>query len=114
MPFTYFEFVDLTSNDIEKCTGTGCSGYSGKQTLTRNGHTCQDWSSDTPHAHDLNSYTGNTCRSASNNIVGIWCYTTQTGEFWRFDYCDPIYYKYLFKKCTTALPLVATTENVEW
>ena len=70
--------------------------YSGTVSVTNNGHTCQAWSSQTPHSHIFNddgwfpddgSVTAarNYCRSIWDHAIP-WCYTTHPDISW--GYCD--------------------------
>eukprot|EP01006_Ploeotia_vitrea_P033245 TRINITY_DN65365_c0_g1_i1.p1 TRINITY_DN65365_c0_g1~~TRINITY_DN65365_c0_g1_i1.p1 ORF type:complete len:434 (+),score=41.73 TRINITY_DN65365_c0_g1_i1:84-1385(+) len=70
----------------EKYVGDG-EGYTGKQTKTRSGKTCQRWDSQTPHSHSFDSLPENYCRNPDEED-SIWCYTTDPEDRW--DYCDPI------------------------
>merc|ERR1712150_86147 len=79
----------------ERLTGGGDAGYRGCQTKTRNGRTCQKWSSQAPHTHSRtpSKYTGkglgdhNFCRNPDGADT-IWCYTTDPAV--RYEYCDPL------------------------
>ncbi|CAG0901581.1 unnamed protein product, partial [Cyprideis torosa] len=70
-------------------------GYSGAQTKTENGRTCQRWDVDYPHSHAFNEdelfpedggKTGaqNFCRNPEKNGAP-WCYTTDS--LTRYEYC---------------------------
>ena len=65
--------------------------------MTRTGRICQDWHSQTPHAHTRtpeahpeDGLVGNKCRNPHDAKVdeSIWCYTTDPDKKW--EYCDPI------------------------
>jgi len=72
--------------------------YRGDVSVTEGGITCQAWSSQFPHTHDITTenYPGkgisggndNKCRNP-NNQAKAWCYTTDPGTVW--DYCDVPY-----------------------
>jgi len=78
----------------ETLSGNGES-YRGCQSMTRNGNTCQKWSSQSPHGHSRtpNHYPGkglgshNYCRNPDNEPT-IWCYTTDPAIRWEF--CDSL------------------------
>lgn len=62
--------------------------YFGCQTQTRLGKTCQVWSSQSPHKHDLLVQENhNYCRNPGREPY-IWCFTTDPA--FRFDICDPV------------------------
>jgi len=79
----------------EELAGANGADYVGCQSKTRNGHTCQMWSSQVPHAHTrTEAYypeghlgTHNNCRNPDGDAEGIWCYTTDPDV--PFDHCDP-------------------------
>lgn len=68
--------------------------YRGTQSVTRSGKTCQEWTSQSPHAHSRtpanypSSGLGahNQCRNPDGDST-IWCYTLDPDS--RFEYCDP-------------------------
>ena len=81
----------------EKCSGTNCTGYRGKQTLTKGGYTCQRWDSQSPHDHEYSPKqypdgdldNNNYCRNPNTDTAhNIWCYTTDSNKRW--EYCEPI------------------------
>ncbi|ABO96141.1 predicted protein, partial [Ostreococcus lucimarinus CCE9901] len=69
-------------------------GYRGCQTRTRNGRTCQQWDSQSPHGHSRRNCAKGSCGRGNNycrNPDGeptIWCYTTNRNVRW--EYCDPL------------------------
>ena len=60
--------------------------YQGSASTTRNGNTCQNWSSQSPQEHDL-AHVGNhnKCRNPDGEEA-VWCYTTDQQHRW--EYCD--------------------------
>jgi hypothetical protein len=75
------------------------TNYTGCQTMSKTGRTCQPWSSQTPHSHSANEsmYPGfdlgdhNYCRNPDHpRFLGSapWCYTTDPETRW--EYCEPI------------------------
>eukprot|EP00118_Oscarella_pearsei_P001668 m.8077 g.8077 ORF g.8077 m.8077 type:complete len:572 (+) comp20310_c0_seq2:258-1973(+) len=78
-------------------TGHGMD-YSGKISVTKSGVSCQQWSSQYPHAHLTKvNLEGNTCRNPSGQRTQPWCYTTDVNIRW--EYCD-------LPKCeTTTVPV---------
>ncbi|XP_078578580.1 uncharacterized protein LOC144863351 isoform X2 [Branchiostoma floridae x Branchiostoma japonicum] len=82
------EVQDLIKDAGECYTGKGTS-YRGTTTLTWSGHTCQAWSSQTPHSHSYTpekypnaGLTNNYCRNPSKSDAP-WCYTTSSKR-WAF------------------------------
>ena len=86
---------------IEKTNPEGLFGakatkYTGKQTKTRSGKTCQAWNSQSPHKHESANpenqgdipLVENFCRNPMGKFSNIWCYTTVPKKTW--EYCDPI------------------------
>ena len=74
------------------------TNYTGCQTMSKTGRTCQPWSSQTPHSHSANEsmYPGfdlgdhNYCRNPDHpRFLGSapWCYTTDPETRW--EYCEP-------------------------
>lgn len=41
--YSYASAAQEANTTAEKCTGTKCDGYRGKQTMTISGKTCQVW-----------------------------------------------------------------------
>jgi hypothetical protein len=81
------------TNSTEALTGTKGSGYRGYQNVTKSGHTCQRWDSQSPHPHsntpDKKPTSGleqNYCRNPDGSST-IWCYTTNKHK--RFEMCSP-------------------------
>jgi len=79
----------------EVCSGTNCDGYRGMQTKTESGKTCQDWSKQSPQAHEYTpqeypdfGLDSNYCRNPGTSADRLWCYTTDPSERW--NYCSPI------------------------
>ena len=94
----------------ESISGKIENGYRGCQTKTKNGRTCQKWTSQF-HKHTRTpenpKFAGkgigdhNYCRNPDGEPHGIWCYTTDPKERW--EYCDPL--------PTTAAPAPTTLEG---
>uniref|UniRef100_A0A8C5PUH9 Plasminogen n=1 Tax=Leptobrachium leishanense TaxID=445787 RepID=A0A8C5PUH9_9ANUR len=69
--------------------------YRGTQTKTVRGHTCQEWSSQTPQDHtsftpETHPQSGldkNYCRNPDGDVNGPWCFITTPGTL-KWDYCD--------------------------
>ena len=86
---------------LEKCSGSKCKGYRGKQTKTINGRTCQRWDSQEYHNHPEDTpakkpnagLEGNYCRNP-DTTKSIWCYTTDKNKRWEL--CEPL-------KCETGI-----------
>lgn len=79
------------NNEVEKCSGKGCSEYRGTQNKTINGKTCQAWDTKIPHVPNSEYYPtkkvsagldDNYCRNPSSNYGTIWCYTTDLNTRW--------------------------------
>ena len=94
---------ETAGNDATAALGWGCDetlrgwrdeGYRGCQTRTRNGRTCQQWDSQSPHGHSRRNCAKGSCGRGNNycrNPDGeptIWCYTTNRNVRW--EYCDPL------------------------
>jgi hypothetical protein len=84
------EPIDLEAVDD---TVKGAS-YRGSQHVTNDGVLCQNWSSQTPHKHNLTpqkypdkGLDSNFCRNPDGEDT-IWCYTTDPDVRWSF--CDPV------------------------
>ena len=67
--------------------------YRGTLSKTKSGHTCQPWSSQSPHTHTRTprnypnaGLVSNFCRNPGDISGGPWCYTTSTNKRW--EYCD--------------------------
>jgi uncharacterized protein YegL len=77
----------------ETFTGNG-QDYTGCQSTTRSGYSCQRWIEQTPHGHRFlpqrfpDSHIGdhNFCRNPDGDST-IWCYTADPSRRWEF--CDP-------------------------
>ena len=92
----------------ESISGKIENGYRGCQTKTKNGRTCQKWTSQF-HKHTRTpenpKFAGkgigdhNYCRNPDGEPHGIWCYTTDPKKRW--EYCDP-----LPAMSTTAAPAI--------
>ncbi|KAM8947672.1 plasminogen isoform 2-T2 [Pelodytes ibericus] len=69
--------------------------YRGTRSRTVNGHTCQDWSSQSPQEHAsftpiTHSQSGldkNYCRNPDGDINGPWCFIATPGTL-KWEYCD--------------------------
>lgn len=87
-------FAEGMKNQSEALSGNGAD-YRGNQNKTRNGHTCQKWTSQSPHNHDNTPETKpnkglgdhNYCRNPDGHS-NIWCYTTDPNKRWGD--CDPL------------------------
>eukprot|EP01006_Ploeotia_vitrea_P033246 TRINITY_DN65365_c0_g1_i2.p1 TRINITY_DN65365_c0_g1~~TRINITY_DN65365_c0_g1_i2.p1 ORF type:complete len:520 (+),score=52.07 TRINITY_DN65365_c0_g1_i2:84-1643(+) len=82
------EYVSQCDGEEEKLVGDGAE-YTGRQTKTRSGRTCQWWDTETPHSHNFvhDGLPENYCRNPDGADT-IWCYTTDEDEKW--EYCDPV------------------------
>ena len=67
------------------------SSYSGTVNQTKNGRTCQVWSTSQPHqpmftdvgrVDETEAGDHNYCRNPSRNLNGVWCYTTDPDKRW--------------------------------
>ena len=67
--------------------GDNWDHYRGTRNRTRTGRTCQQWSAQTPHAHDQSGdeLVENYCRNPDGEPKGPWCYTTDPKKRW--EYC---------------------------
>ena len=59
------------------------TGFEGSIDITVSRHICKSWSN-TPYASTI-GHNHNHCRSPDNDLMGAWCYTTNTKITW--DYC---------------------------
>ncbi|XP_072049112.1 uncharacterized protein [Amphiura filiformis] len=84
----------LNCSDIE-CYSDAIGGdYRGTVAVTVTGKTCQKWTEQVPHQHEVtpDNYPGiglgdhNYCRNPDNEPKGTWCYTID--EELRWEYCD--------------------------
>ena len=80
----------------KNCTEDDLGMYSGKVSITNGGRICQNWTSQSPHAHvfSYNFYfpldktvvdATNYCRNVEGDTMP-WCYTTDPKRRW--DYCN--------------------------
>ena len=67
--------------------------YEGEISVTKNGRTCQNWSTSDPHIPNwtvteeftkVNNH--NFCRNPEVDSGGVWCYTMDPNVRW--EYCD--------------------------
>jgi hypothetical protein len=89
--------------DLTRDCSVGCrtqklgTAYKGTLSVTKSGHPCQAWASQTPHSHKV--WTGfpegsqaaakNYCRNPDKEPNGPWCYTTDPAKRW--ESCDVKY-----------------------
>ena len=81
--------------DVACWLGNNGHDYIGTVATTVNSKTCQAWSAQTPHAHQINvdswfpdgsvAAAKNYCRNANSYHGGIWCHTVD-GPVWEL--CD--------------------------
>lgn len=87
----------------QECIKGPSTLYSGTQSTTSTGKTCQRWDVDTPHKVQHVPKDGghhNYCRNPDNDSRGTWCYTTDKKTRW--DYCD-------IPKCAENIEFVRTS-----
>ena len=96
-PSTIFDDV-LGTNKMTECPIRQKVGknYTGTEfSTTKSGRTCQEWSKQKPHEHEIfekhadfpkELLEGNFCRNPDNDPDGSWCYTTDKKKRW--EYCD--------------------------
>ena len=85
---------ELQPLDSECYTHSSGLDYAGHIKVTRQGHTCQSWSTQAPHIHDFTELAypharlgaHNSCRNPGGAQQGPWCFTTAPGTRWGL--CD--------------------------
>ncbi|XP_072048555.1 prothrombin-like, partial [Amphiura filiformis] len=81
-------------SDIECYSDALGADYRGTVAVTKTSKTCQNWTEQVPHQHEVtpDNYPGigledhNYCRNPDNEPKGTWCYTID--EELRWEYCD--------------------------
>ncbi|XP_063299407.1 plasminogen [Pelobates fuscus] len=79
----------------QDCISGKGEDYRGTISTTIKGHTCQAWSSHSPHEHSSITPTThpqsgldkNYCRNPDGDVNGPWCFITTPGPL-KWDYCD--------------------------
>ncbi|CAH2250846.1 plasminogen [Pelobates cultripes] len=79
----------------QDCISGKGEDYRGTTSTTIKGHTCQAWSSHSPHEHSSITPTThpqsgldkNYCRNPDGDVNGPWCFITTPGPL-KWDYCD--------------------------
>ncbi|XP_060557614.1 uncharacterized protein LOC132718025 [Ruditapes philippinarum] len=81
----------LDRQNSRECLNASSNQYSGTTTTTYDGHTCQRWDSQTPHAHtQFNTFPEGSVTDAANYCrdpdgLGLpWCYTTDPKIRWQY------------------------------
>merc|ERR1712168_981003 len=94
-----WEYCSVPNCNDCKTTQLG-QEYNGTLSVTKNGNTCQQWSSQYPHNHYMKNYVQyfpenslteaqNFCRNPDGESDGPWCYTTSSSIRW--EYCSVPY-----------------------
>jgi len=92
---------DVQKKSLEYTDNHYQTDYRGIQNRTKDGKICQNWSIGEPNPRSrelLEDYPSaglgehNYCRNPDNDLLGIWCYTTETGDDvdFPYGYCNPI------------------------